>query len=116
MNITISFRHMQATEAMKVHVLEKVGKLQKFFRQPLQGQVVMSCQNHRLHSVEMDLQAGSVHFHAHDTTEDMYATVDKVIDKLHRQIGDEKSANTTKKKGGERMAEHFEMVPPASKT
>jgi len=41
-NIAITFRQMEATEAMKVYTTEKVGKLQKFLRKPMKGQVTLS--------------------------------------------------------------------------
>ena len=82
MNIAITFRQMEATEAVKGYATEKVSKLQKFLRQPMKGKVTLSTTQHRLHSAEIDVHAGGDHFHAHETTEDMYASIDKVIDKL----------------------------------
>lgn len=103
MNITITFRQMIATDAVKGYATDKVGRLQKFLRQPMKGQVTLSCQNHREHKVEVDIHAGSAHYHAHETSEDMYATIDKVVDKLERQI----NGQHTKHKGGERASERL---------
>ena len=102
MNIAITFRHMEATEAVKAYATEKVAKLQKFLRQPMHGQVTLSSQ-HRVHSVEVTLQAGGEHFHAHETSEDMYATIDKVADKLERQIREVKP----QRKGAERASDRL---------
>lgn len=104
MNISITFRQMDATEAMKGYATEKVGRLQKFLRQPLHGQVTLSCQK-TVHSAEVDLHAGGQHFHAHEATEDMYASIDKVIDKLERQIREVHGAH--KKKGADRASDHL---------
>ena len=68
----------------------------------MKGQVTLSCQQDRLHRVEVDIHAGHDHFHAHETSEDMYATIDKVIDKLERQITTHNE--TGKKKGAERVS------------
>ena len=97
MNISITFRQMDATEAVKGYANEKVAKLQKFLRQPLHGQVTLSCQK-TLHLVEVNLQSGEQHYHAHESSEDMYASIDKVIDKLERQIRDGHSMATKKAK------------------
>jgi putative sigma-54 modulation protein len=107
MNIAITFRHMQATEAVRSYANEKVGKLQKFLRQPMKVQVVLSTQNHRLHCAEVDIHCGGEHFHAHETSEDMYASIDKVTDKLERQITDGKAATTSRRKGAERATDHL---------
>ena len=104
MNISITFRQMEATDAVKGYATEKVAKLQKFLRQPLHGQVTLSCQK-TLHMAEVDMQAGADHFHAHETSEDMYASIDKVIDKLERQIRETHSIH--KKKGAERASDHL---------
>ncbi len=106
MNITITFRHMDTTDAVKGYATEKVARLQRFLRWPMKGQVTLCCQHERLHSIEVDVHAGHAHFHAHETSEDMYASIDKVADKLERQIRSAKEANG-RKKGGERASEHL---------
>lgn len=108
MNITITFRHMDASEAIKGYATEKVARLQRFFRGPMmKAQVTLSCQQERLHSVEVDIHAGHAHLHAHETSEDMYASLDKVCDKLDRQIRSAKESVTGKRKGGERASERL---------
>jgi putative sigma-54 modulation protein len=105
MNISITFRHMDATNSVKGYATEKVAKIQRFLRAPLKGQVTLSCQHERLHSVEVDVHAGHDHFHAHETSEDMYSSIDKVIDKIERQIVSAKGS--LKKKGLDRACEHL---------
>jgi putative sigma-54 modulation protein len=104
MNIAITFRHMDSTDAVKTYATDKVAKIQKFLRQPMKGQVVLSCQ-HRMHSAEVDVHAGHDHFHATETSEDMYASIDKVIDKIESQIRHSKSHG--QKKGGERASQRL---------
>lgn len=104
MNIAITFRQMEATEAVKAYANEKVGKLQRLLRMPMTASVTLSNQ-HRTHSAEVDIHAGSEHHHAHDTSEDMYATIDKVTDKLERQIRGVHEAKN--KKGAERASERL---------
>jgi putative sigma-54 modulation protein len=107
MNISITFRHMEATEAVKGYATEKVAKMQRFLRTPLKSQVTLDCQHDRLHTVEIDIHAGHDHFHAHETSEDMYASIDKVIDKIERQIVSAKGSVTAKKKGAQRAAAYL---------
>ena len=107
MNITITFRHMDATDAVKAYATEKVAKMQRFLRSPLKGQVTLSCQHDRLHTVEVDVHAGHSHFHAHETSEDMYASIDKVSDKIERQILSAKESVKARKKGAERASQHL---------
>ena len=58
-----------------------------------------------MHTVEVEIHAGSAHFHAHETSEDMYASIDKVSDKIERQIMTAKGSVSAKKKGGERASQ-----------
>jgi putative sigma-54 modulation protein len=104
MNIAITFRQMDATDAVKGYATEKIAKLQKFLSHPLHGSVTLSCQK-TIHMIEVDMHAGSEHFHAHESSEDMYASIDKVIDKLERQIRDGHGAH--KKKGQERASQRL---------
>jgi putative sigma-54 modulation protein len=106
MNIAITFRHMEATESVKTYATEKLAKMQRLFRSPMKAHVTVSCQQ-RLHTVEVDIHAGHDHFHAHETSEDMYASIDKVADKIERQIMSAKDAMTSRKKGAERASAHL---------
>jgi putative sigma-54 modulation protein len=108
MNIAITFRQMEATEAVKQYATDKVAKLQKFLRRPMKSQVTLSCKDAgRSHCAEVDVHSGDHHFHAHDKSEDMYATIDKVIDKLERQITTQNEVGNNKKKGAERVSSHL---------
>jgi putative sigma-54 modulation protein len=102
--ISITFRHMETTDAVKAYASEKIARLQRFLRSPMKSQVTLDCQQDRRHTVEVDVHAGNAHFHAHETSEDMYASIDKVIDKIERQIHSAKGSVTAKKKGGERAS------------
>ena len=104
MQISITFRQMESTDRLKTYANEKIGKLQRFLRSPLKAQVTLSCQ-HLAQMSEVDIHAGPHHFHAHDTSEDMYATIDKVVDKLERQIRAKKTENL--KKGADRASDHL---------
>src|SRR6185436_1382895 len=99
LNITITFRHMVGTEAAKSYAHEKVAKLQKFLRQAMSAQVTLSVEGLE-HVAEVGISSGSAHFHATERSEDMYASIDMVHDKLERQIRGAKGATMAKKRGG----------------
>jgi putative sigma-54 modulation protein len=107
MNIAVTFRHMDATDEVKGYATEKISRMQRFLRAPMKSQVTLSCQHDRAHRVEVEIHAGPARFHAHETSEDMYASIDKVIDKIERQILSAKDAVTGKKKGAERASERL---------
>ena len=97
MNIAITFRQMEPSDAVKRHAQEKVAKLQKFLRQPMQANVTL--RKEKLdHVVEVRVSAGSERFNGAERSADMYASIDMVIDKLERQIRSGKGAAVHKKK------------------
>jgi putative sigma-54 modulation protein len=104
MNITITFRHMEGTEAVKKYAHEKVAKLQKFLRQVMSAQVTLSVEGPE-HTAEVGISSGSQHFHATERGQDMYASIDMVHDKLERQIRAAKGANVAKKRGAPTVRE-----------
>ena len=100
MNIAITFRHLEASDPVKSYANEKVAKLQKFLRQPMRAKVTLSVEN-KQQRCEAEINAGPSHFVASESGEDMYASIDRVIDKLERQISHEHGASIAKKRGGE---------------
>jgi len=98
MNITITFRHMEGTEAVKKHTHDKVAKLQKFLRTAMTAQVTLAVEGLD-HVAEVGIASGSSHFHAKEHSNDMYASIDMVLDKLEGQIRAAKGASMAKKRG-----------------
>lgn len=100
MNIAITFRHLEASESVKTYANEKVAKLQKFLRQPMRAKVTLSVEN-KQQRCEAEVSAGPSHFVASESGDDMYASIDRVIDKLERQINHAHDASIAKKKGAD---------------
>jgi len=98
-NISITFRHMATSEAIKTYASDKVSKLQKFLRQPMTAKVTLSIDRLK-HIAEARLSSGGAHLEAREGSEDMYASIDRMIDKLERQIRGTKGAAESKKRRG----------------
>jgi putative sigma-54 modulation protein len=96
-NISITFRHMEASDAIKAYAHDKVAKLQKFLRQPMTAKVTLSLDKLR-HVAETRISSGGAHLEAKEGSDDMYASIDKVIAKLERQIRGTKGAALSKKR------------------
>lgn len=85
MNISITFRQMDASDAIKKYATDKLAKLQRFLRRPLTGKITVSL-DRRKHVVEARISSGGEHLEAHEVSDDMYASIDRVMAKLERQI------------------------------
>ena len=85
MQISMTFRHMDATDAMKELITEKVNKVKKYIQGPIEASVVLSVERY-LQSCDVTIIASGKTYKGHEETDDMYASIDKVMDKIERQI------------------------------
>jgi putative sigma-54 modulation protein len=99
MNITITFRQMDPSNAVKRHAHDKIAKLQRFLRQPMTAKVTLTVDRLQ-HVAEARVTSGPARIEAREQSEDMYASIDKMIDKLERQIRGAKGAAEAKARRG----------------
>jgi putative sigma-54 modulation protein len=85
MQTEFKFRNLDSSDTLKSYATDKLGKLQKYLKAPLQAQITFAIEAH-LHCVDVSLSAGGEHHMGRAEEEDMYASIDVVVDKLHRQI------------------------------
>ncbi|MEK5478224.1 ribosome-associated translation inhibitor RaiA [Paenibacillus sp. FSL R5-0407] len=88
MNYSIRGQQIEVTEALREYVDKKLSRLDKYFDAPLasEGHVTLSVVR-GLHVVEVTIPlTGGVVLRAEDRSDDMYASMDAVADKLERQI------------------------------
>jgi len=83
MNVSITFRHVDPSDALKRYATNKIAKLQKFLRQPMTAKVTLSVD--RLKQVaEVRISSGGEHLEAKEGSDDLYASIDTVLGKLER--------------------------------
>jgi len=97
MEVAFTFRNTESSEGVKNYAREKLARLQKYARAPLAVDVVLSHERH-LQRVEVALTAGGFRYAGAHESEDMYASIDLVIDKLDRQMRDSKAEATDRKR------------------
>lgn len=85
MNISVTGRHMELTDALRSYIESALKKIETHFDRLLEADVVLDVQKHR-HIAEMNLFANGVRIHGKEVSSDMYASVDTVIAKLEKQI------------------------------
>lgn len=87
MNYSIRGQQIEVTEALRDYVDKKLSRLDKYFDAPLtsDGTVTLSVVR-GLHVVEVTIPLTGVMLRAEDRSDDMYASMDAVVDKLERQI------------------------------
>lgn len=86
MQVAVTFRHMDSSEPVRSYVADKMTRVKKYIDEPVEAQVVLSVEKKIRHKVEVTLAAKGITIKAAEQTEDMYAAIDGVIDKLERQL------------------------------
>ena len=85
MNISFSFRNIDSSNSIKTYTQNKLHRIEKYLRLPLQAQVTISMERH-LHIVTISFSEDGNYYSAREESEDMYASIDLCIDKINRQI------------------------------
>ncbi|HEX2573380.1 MAG TPA: ribosome-associated translation inhibitor RaiA [Polyangia bacterium] len=87
MQLSVTFRHMDTSEALREYAKEKVERINKYFSDPIKGHVVLACERgyHHQADVTLTLRNGLV-IKGVETTEDMYSSIDLVMAKIERQV------------------------------
>jgi putative sigma-54 modulation protein len=87
MQLSVTFRHMDSTEALQTYAKEKVERIRKYFPDPIKAHVVFICDRGYNHTADVmiTLHNGLV-IKGIETTEDMYSSVDLVMAKIERQV------------------------------
>ncbi|MEW6409130.1 MAG: ribosome-associated translation inhibitor RaiA [Nitrospirota bacterium] len=85
MNIIVTGRHMEVTNALRNYIEEKITKVDRYLKAVNEAVVTLSVEKYR-HKVEVHLKADGVIIQAEEETEEMYSAIDKVMDKIERRI------------------------------
>ncbi len=105
MQIQVTFRHVEPSEAVKEYAREKVGKLEKYLDGPVEANVTLSVEKHR-HDADVIVMASGLKIHGRETTGDLFSAIDLVMDKLEKQVkryrDKLKNIGRNNRKGGEK--------------
>jgi putative sigma-54 modulation protein len=88
MQLSTTFRHMDASQAVREYSEEKLEKIRKYFhKDPIGAHAVFSVERGFNHVAEINitLPSGLV-INAKETTEDMYSSIDLAVARIERQV------------------------------
>jgi putative sigma-54 modulation protein len=84
-NISVSGRHVMVTDAMKDYAIEKVSKVERFNDRIIDVMITMDIQKLE-HRVDIVLKVNNLKIKSQASTDNMYASIDKAVDKLEAQL------------------------------
>lgn len=85
MNVILTGKNLDITDSLRDQVKKKMRKLERYFEPGTEIQVTMAVEKNR-HILEVTIPFDGVILRAEEFTDDMYASIDMVLDKLERQI------------------------------
>lgn len=85
MRVRVSGRNLEVTDALRDTIINKLEKFGKYFKEDTEAQATLSVEKNR-QIIEVTIPINGAILRAEEATDDMYASVDKVLDKLNRQI------------------------------
>ena len=88
-------RHMELTEPLKQHTKERLDKMATYLDDIIDVHVILSVEKHR-HQAEITLKTRADAFVASATTDDMYGSINQVIDKLDAQAHKQQGKRNTR--------------------
>jgi putative sigma-54 modulation protein len=85
MDITVTFRHTEPIESLKVYAEEKVSKIKKYLDSPVEAHIVLTVEKFR-HQADVTLSVNGARIKGVEETGDMYSAIDQVMDKIEKQV------------------------------
>jgi putative sigma-54 modulation protein len=105
MQVVVTFRNIEATEALREHAVARLQRVQKFMRRPIEAHVVLAVVKHR-HVAEVTVMANRMTFNATEETDDLYSAIDLAMSKIERQV---------KKDAGKRQSRKYGVTMPEAR-
>jgi len=85
MQISITGHHIDVTEALRNYVMEKMQRIERHFDRIVNVHVVLEVEK-LIQKAEATVQVNGASLFAQEESEDLYAAIDGMVDKLDRQV------------------------------
>ncbi len=108
MRIKVSGKNFDITEAIRERVEKKLSKFEKYFDPITEAHATLSVERER-HIIEVTIPFNGVMLRGEEATDDMYVSIDNVVEKLEKQFRKQKTRLERRIKDGSIRFEN--MVP-----
>lgn len=85
MQTSVTFKKIDPSDALKSYVQKKVNRFDKMLDSPAEANVVLSVEKIR-HIAEITLTCDRLKIHAKESSDNMYSSIDILMDKVKSQI------------------------------
>ncbi|WP_372996461.1 ribosome hibernation-promoting factor, HPF/YfiA family [Lutispora sp.] len=106
MRIKVSGKNIEVTNALRERVEKKLSKFEKYFNPDTEANATLTVERNR-HIIEVTIPFNGVILRGEEATEDMYSSIDNVVEKLERQIAKYRTKLERRIKDGSVRFENF---------
>lgn len=96
MNIQITGRHVEITDALKQFAEDQVDSLTKYNIKIIKTHIILEVQNTIQHRCEINIEGNHLHLSAHAESKNMYESITKTVEKLDHQLKSHKISYSDK--------------------
>ena len=107
MNLKLTGNHVEITDAMREYVISKISKITRHFDHVIDVSVILSVEKLK-QKAEANVHVRGKDIFVETDSEDMYASIDSLVDKLDRQIPKHKEKNLERRNHGSLKDQDFE--------
>ena len=104
MQINISFRHIDPSDALKLYVEDKLSRLKKYLEEPVEAHVVLRGEKFR-RIAEVSIDASGLRLNGAEETDDMYSSIDLLVDNLETQATRKRKEKITRRRDNSGLKE-----------
>lgn len=108
MNLKLTGNHVEVTDAMRDYVTSKISKITRHFDHVIDVSVILSVEKLK-QKAEANVHVRGKDIFVETDSEDMYASIDSLVDKLDRQILRHKEKNLERRNHGSLKDQDFEQ-------
>jgi len=108
MQISVTFRQIEPSEALKKYVTDRLGKFKRYLEGPVEAHVVLGLEKFR-HLADVTIDSNGRVIKGREENTDMYAAIDLVMDKIDMQL---KKFRDKQRDKGDRSARSAAAVEP----
>ncbi|MBM4288233.1 MAG: ribosome-associated translation inhibitor RaiA [Deltaproteobacteria bacterium] len=85
MQISVTFRHVESSEALKDYAIRKLSKMAKYTDSPMEANVVLGIEKFR-HQADITVTGDGFKIKGKEETGDMYSAIDLALEKIEKQF------------------------------
>ncbi len=108
MNLKLTGNHVEITDPMREYVISKISKIKRHFDHVIDVSVILSVDKLK-QKAEANVHIRGKDIFVETDSEDMYASIDSLVDKLDRQILKHKEKNLERRNHGSLKDQDFEQ-------